>query len=491
MELRDYIRVLTKHWIGIILIVALTAGAAALYTYTQPRVYSATAQMFISIQTRVVTGTGGQTTVGSGTPYILQRLQSYVQIVNSPQVLQPVIDELGLGSSGGLDGSVTATNPPGTVLLEVTATSTDPQRAADVANATARQLIAVIQDLESQEVGSSVLVKATVTQPAQPPGSPSSPRTRVNLLIGLLLGFVLGVGYAFLRNYLDNTVKTQEDLNDITGATSLGMVMFDPEAKDNPLVTMDQRAVRSEAFRTIRTNLRYVNVDKPPRVITITSAVPEEGKSTTAINLAITLAQAGWSVCLVEADLRRPKMGKYLGVDMGVGLTSVLAGQNTLDEALLPWNRGMITLLPSGNIPPNPSELLSSKQMKDVLGTLRKMFNVVIVDAPPLLPVTDGAILTTASDGAIFVVRWGKTTREQLAAAAKAIAQVDGAILGTVMNFVPSSRRRYSYKYNYGYGYGYASGYSDGGREPDDVSPGKLAVDHEREAKRGRNDHAS
>ncbi|MDI1290702.1 MAG: polysaccharide biosynthesis tyrosine autokinase, partial [bacterium] len=433
-----------------------------------------------------VTGTGGQTTVGSGTPYILQRLQSYVQIVNSPQVLQPVIDELGIP---GLDGSVTALNPSGTVLLEVTATSSTAQRAADVANATAKQLINVIQDLESQEVGSSVLVKATVTQPASPPGGPSSPKPRINLIIGIMLGFVLGIGYAFLRNYLDNTVKTQEDLNTITGATSLGMVMFDPDAKENPLVTMDQRAVRSEAFRTIRTNLRYVNVDKPPRVITITSAVPEEGKSTTAINLAITLAQAGWSVCLVEADLRRPKMGKYLGVDMGVGLTSVLAGQNTLEEALLPWNRGMISLLPSGSIPPNPSELLSSKQMKDVLGTLRKMFNVVIVDAPPLLPVTDGAIVTTASDGCILVVRWGRTTREQLSAASKAIAQVDGEVLGTVMNFVPTSRRRYSYKYNYGYGYGYSSGYGESGSN--EVIPAPYDAELARASKKDRHDHAT
>jgi capsular exopolysaccharide synthesis family protein len=290
----------------------------------------------------------------------------------------------------------------------------------------------------------------------------------VNLILGLFLGLVLGVGYAFLRNYLDNTVKTLEELNNITGATSLGMIMFDPDAKDNPLVAIEPRAVRSEAFRTIRTNLRYVNVDKPPRVITITSAVPDEGKSTTAINLAITLAQAGWSVCLVEADLRRPKMGKYLGIEMSIGLTSVLAGQNTLDEALLPWNRGLVTLLPSGSSPPNPSELLSSRQMKDLLGSLRQRFNVVIVDAPPLLPVTDGAIIATASDGAILVVRWGKTTREQLAAATAAITQVDGVVLGTVMNFVPSSRRRYGYKYNYGYGYGYGAGYTP---TPDDAPP--------------------
>ncbi len=465
MELHNYLRVLTKHWIGILLITLLVFGSAAAYTYVQPRIYTASAQMFISVSTRV-TNNAGQTTVSSATPYVLQRLSSYVQIVSSPQVLGAVVEELGLTDApDGVVGGVSASNPTGTVLLDVSATSSDPAVAAAVATATAHQLIDVIQDLEAQEIGSSVLVKATVTQPAQVPTTPSSPRTRVNLILGLLMGLLLGVGYAFLRNYMDNTVKTQEDLNDLTGATSLGMVMFDPDAKDNPIITMDHRAVRAEAFRTIRTNLRYVKVDKPPRVITVTSAVPEEGKSTTAINLAVTLAQAGWSVCLVEADLRRPKMGKYMGVEMGVGLTSVLAGENTLQEALLPWNRDLITLLPSGSSPPNPSELLSSKQMKDVIASLRKMFNVVIIDAPPLLPVTDGAVVTTITDGAILVVRWGKTTREQLAAAVTAVDQVDGEILGTVMNFVPSSRSRYSYKYNYGYGYGYSSGYGGSSRK--------------------------
>lgn len=476
MDVRDYVRVLGKHWFGMLAIFLLCTGAAVVYTYFQPRIYTASAQMFVSISTRVNSGTTGQTTVGSSTPYVLQRLTSYVQIVDSPRVLQPVIDSLGLSVSvAGLAGSVSAANPSGTVILDVSVTNGDPVRAADIANAVAQQLSTVIQDLEAQTLGSSVLVKATLTNPAEPPAGPSSPRSRVNLLLGMLIGAVLGMGYAFLRNHLDNTVKTQQELAEITGASSLGMIMYDNDAKTTPLVAMDQRAVRSEAFRAIRTNLRYVSVDKPPKVITITSAVPDEGRSTTAINLAITLAQAGWKVCLVEADLRRPKLGTYLGIEMGVGLTSVLSGQHTLDDALLRWNRGAFTVLPSGMTPPNPSEMLGSRQMKEVLATLRGAFDVVIIDAPPLLPVTDGAIVTAASDGAILIVRWGKTTREQVAAAVNAIEQVDGALLGTVMNFVPSSRRRYSYKYNYGYGYGYNAGYGDSRpKRPDAVSQPQI-----------------
>jgi len=471
MDLRDYVRVLGKHWFGMLLIFVLCTAAAFGYTYLQPRVYTASAQMFVSISTKVTTGANGQTSVSSSTPYVLQRLTSYVQVVDSPRVLQPVIDGLGLDISvAGLAPSVSATNPTGTVILDISVTNLDPVRAADIANAVAQQLSTVIQDLEAQTLGSSVLVKATLTKPAEPPSAPSSPRTRVNILLGMVIGLMLGLGYAFLRDHLDNTVKTHQDLADLTGASSLGMIMYDPAAKNVPLVALDQRAVRSESFRSIRTNLRYISVDEPPKVITITSAVPNEGKSTTAINLAITLAQAGWRVCLVEADLRRPKLGAYLGIEMGVGLTSVLSGQHTLDDALLSWNRGAFTVLPSGNTPPNPSEMLGSRQMREVLSTLRSRFDVVLIDAPPLLPVTDGAIVTTVSDGAILIVRWGKTTREQLIAATNAIEQVDGRILGTVMNFVPSTRRRYSYKYNYGYGYGYGHGYgASGDKAPAEV----------------------
>ena len=222
----------------------------------------------------------------------------------------------------------------------------------------------------------------------------------------------------------------------------------------NPIVALDQRAVRAEAFRTIRTNLQYVDVDNPPKVVAITSAVPEEGKSTLAVNLAIALAQAGKKVVLVETDLRRPRASTYLGVESELGLTDVLAGQRTLDEALVSWNRGLLTFLPSGHTPPNPSELLASHQFAQVLATLRERFDWVIIDATPLLPVTDGAIVSKAADGAILVVRFGKTTREQLGASMAALEQVDARLLGTALNFVPRGRRGYGYKYGHGYGYG-------------------------------------
>ena len=237
-------------------------------------------------------------------------------------------------------------------------------------------------------------------------------------------------------------------------------------------MALDQTSSRSEAFRTIRTNLQYVDVDNPPRCVVITSAVPNEGKSTTACNLAITLAQAGSRVLLVEADLRRPRIADYLGVDGSVGLTDVMIGKRSLDEAIVGWNRGLFDLLPGGPIPPNPSELLGSHQMVATLAELATRYDAILLDSPPLLPVTDAAVLTSLSDGAVLVARHGHTRREQIMQAADAIHQVGGRLLGTVLNFAPTRGR--SSGSNYGYGGGYGYGYSYGDK---DSSRGRLSVE--------------
>ncbi len=168
------------------------------------------------------------------------------------------------------------------------------------------------------------------------------------------------------------------------------------------------------------------------------------------------MAQAGKKVALVETDLRRPRVGTYLGIENQVGLTDVLAGQTKLEDTLLPWNRDLFTVIPSGHAPPNPSELLSSQQFVQVIEDLKAEFDQVIIDSSPLLAVTDGAIVSKVADGALMVVRFGKTTREQLDTSMDALSQVDARLLGTVMNFVPTGRRGYGYYYAYRYRYGYS-----------------------------------
>ena len=462
MTLQDYMSILRRSWPLIAIATVVGALIALGLSLAMTPVYQATSQLFVSVKSAGAAGdayTGGL--------FVQQRVKSYVDVVDSPAVLEPVIEELGLDSTYiGLASQVSATTPPNTVLLNVSATDTSPAQAAKIANAVAASYANEIARLEGAKTtmdglprlggnGNQTPVQATVIKPAEVPTAAIFPRTQLNVLLGALLGLLVGVGIAVLRFTLDTSVKSSEELEQSADSTTLGVVTFDPDAKTNPLVTL-RGTPRAEAFRSIRTNLQYVDVDNPPRTVVITSSLLEEGKSTTACNLAIAVAQAGSKVLLLEADLRRPKVAEYLGVDGSRGLTDVLIAQATLDNTIIHWQRGLLDFLPAGAIPPNPSELLASHQMADLLAELAKRYDLVILDAPPLLPVTDAAILSTAADGAILVARHGTIKREQVADSADALRQVNARIFGTVLNFVPMrKRRKYGYGYEYGYGYGY------------------------------------
>jgi capsular exopolysaccharide synthesis family protein len=450
VDLTYVLTTLRRAWWLLALAGVLGAVAAMVVNATSAVTYEAQVQQFVSI----ADASDNQNNILSGSQFTLQRVKSYTQVATSAQVLDPVIQQLKLGTTTDeLAGRVTATNPLDTVLIEIAVQDTDPQRAANVANGIAKQLSTVVQTIESPQSGAPAPVKLTTTQPASVPTTPVAPRKSLNLALGLLVGLALGAGGALLREQLNTTVKTPDDIESLTGSVPLGLVPFDPAAKAQPLVTADQSDSRAEAFRTLRTNLRFADVDHPPRSIVVTSPMPGEGKSTSACNIALTLALAGSRVVLVEADLRKPRVGEYLGLDSGVGLTNVLAGQHSLDDVLVPWRRETLTVLPAGPVPPNPSELLGSQHMGSLLKVLNARFDYVIIDSPPLLPVTDGAVLATLTDGAILIARHGKSSRDDLEQATHALEAVSAKLLGTVLNCIPVRASGYSYGYGYGYGY--------------------------------------
>ncbi len=454
MTVAQYLRVLRQQWFVVILLTALAVGGAAAYTARQTPYYSATTQVFVG------TSSGGDdpSTLTLGSSFTQQRVKSYADIVTSPRVLQPVIQELRLPmTTGALAGEVTVDSPLDTVLLNVHVTDSDPRRAADIANAVANQFPDFVADLETPEGANASPVKLTVTHLAVASATPVSPRVTLNLALGLLVGLGLGIGTAVLRDQLNTAIGGVADVERLTGAIPLGVVPYDPSAGKHPLVDADQQGARAEAFRTLRTNLQFADVDRPPRVIVVTSPLPSEGKSTSACNVALTLALGGARVVLVDGDLRKPAVGRYLGISNAAGLTSVLAGQHELRDVVVSYGRETLAVQPSGPTPPNPSELLGSQQMSDLLTTLADHYDVVVIDAPPLLPVTDAAVLASAADGAVLVLRHGRTRREEAQRAIQALTAVNAKLLGTVLNFAPKRSRRGGYDgYGYGYGYGVA-----------------------------------
>lgn len=430
--------------------VGLLAGWVVNAT-TRP-VYESTLEVFVAMRTDAKSSEAYQ-----GGQFVLQRMKSYAAIAASPEVTADAVEKRNLPfTADELARKIRANNPTGTVLIDIAVRDFDPLVAQDAASAVGSALSEAVPRLEGFGEGSGSPVKVTVVQPPSLPTVPVEPRKVVNLALGLLIGAGAGFGALALRSSIDRSIKSGAELESLAQCPVLGDVEFDKDAIRRPLVPVNgARTVRAEQYRSLRTNLRFADLDTLRQAVLVTSSTSLEGKSITACNLAITLACANVNTILLEGDLRRPTIANYMGLEGSVGLTDVLVGRASLDSVLQPWGNDNLPLrvLPGGTLPPNPSELLGSANMAQLLGQLRKQADFVIIDAPPLLAVTDAAILAKAADGALVVVRHGKTPREKLQRAMDALAHVDAKVLGTVLNMVPASGQRRSRYGAYGYGY--------------------------------------
>ncbi|MFE5407264.1 polysaccharide biosynthesis tyrosine autokinase [Microbacterium sp. NPDC056569] len=451
MELTDYIRILRKNWVIIVVATLVGIGVAAAWSLTRTPQYEAQSTVFVSTQT----GANIQE-IQQGSNFTQSRVQTYTNLVSTPIVMNPVIAELGLGTTANeLAATVEASAALNTTLITITVTGPDPVQAADVANALGASLKSVVERLETPNGTETSPVRIERVKDALPPLTPSSPNVPLNLALGALVGLAIGIGVAVLRAVLDTRIRTPRDVEQVTDRPLIGAIAFDPKAKERPLIVhADPLSPRAESFRAMRTNLQFLETEGRASYV-ITSSVPSEGKSTTTINLAIALADAGKRVALLDTDLRKPKVAEYLGIEGGAGLTDVLIGRARLSDVMLPWGNRSLYVLPAGKIPPNPSELLGSKSMHQLLEALERDVDIVLCDAPPLLPVTDAAILANATSGAILVVSAGHTNRHQLSGAVDALNTAGAHIAGIAMTMVPT-RGPDSYAYGYGYGsYGY------------------------------------
>lgn len=449
MELKDYWRTVRRRWRVVVACFVTALIGAALLTWQSTPQYSSSTRLFVS------TSESDTSAAYTGNLFASQRVTSYADLVTSRQLAERVSAALpDSPDPDALRERVQATVVPETVNLEISATDPYPFMARDIAQAYAEELTQLIDDLETPKGANNALIKATIVDDAQASTDPVSPQPLRNLGLAGVLGLLLGLGLAVARELLDTSVTTSEDVAAVTGAPILGNIFSDDAAKLEPLEVLQQATPWAEAFRVLRTNMQYVEVDEDQKVIVVSSSLPGEGKSTVAVNLAITLSLANERVALIECDLRRPLIADRLGLDSAVGTTSVLIGKISLQDALQAYGDSGLQVLACGPIPPNPSELLQSHAMEKMLADLRADFDVVILDAPPLLPVTDAALLATQADGAVVITRHGQTTRDQLSHAIDRLDSVDAKVLGVVMNMAPQRKVGSTYGYGYGYGYG-------------------------------------
>lgn len=449
MNLQDFIKLLRSRWLTICISTLVVVVGAVTISLTTTPLYEASTRLFVS------TSSGSSATdIYQGNRFSQERVVSYSELLMGRTLAQRTIDKLGLDmTSEELQENVTASAKLDTVLIDVKVIDSSPIRARDIANTLSDEFVAMVRELETPENGAAPDARVVVEQRASIPREPVVPRTTRNIGIGLVLGLMVGVGLAVVRDLLDNTVKRRESLEELTGTAVVGSIPLDKERRKQAAIAYESdNSPFAEAFRKLRTNLQFLAVDNPPRVLVLTSSVPQEGKSTSAINIALALAEAEHSVVLVDGDMRRPMLHKYLNLVGAVGFSTVLSGGATLDEALQQTRFPGLTVLTSGTIPPNPSELLGSQVARNLLKELRSRYEYVVVDTTPLLAVTDAAILAAASDGVLIVARYGHTKREQVWHSVSNLESVGAPLLGAVFTMVPT-RGAGSYGYAYGYKY--------------------------------------
>jgi len=438
------------------------AGIAALaVSLLLPPVYDANVSLLVRPAQPLATT---DTSVAALTSDQISR--TYAALMLEPPLLNTVSKELNLNlPADRLAKKIKVSPEPNTTILDVTVSDTNPELARDIANRLVEDFISQVRAIQQQEASTPNARSAdnlVVVSPATTPDRPSSPNIPLNVALALAAGMVVGVGTALLLDYLDQSVKGDDDLLERTGMSIIGHIPYDAarNRQFGELVALVRESPSAEAYRALRTNLMFSTVDQGAKTIVITSTGAGDGKSRTVANLAIALAAAGHSTLIVDADFRHPSQHRIFSRIRNVGLSNVIVNDPAANDCITPAERvSNLFLLTSGPSPPNPSELLGSARVRELLGNLRRSYQYVVIDTPPVNPVTDASVLAAHADATILVVEPHRTTYPALKHAAETLNRVGAQALGVVMNKVRSSAG----VYDYGYGY-YGSPESKSGR---------------------------
>jgi capsular exopolysaccharide synthesis family protein len=488
--LRSYAQIVRRRKWWVIALAMLGLAASLAISFTQSKEYTAAAQILVQPSSQ-------SSALGSSEqPVTTTEVQTMMQLVTSAPVVDSVRKKLGYAPS------VTAAEVAQTNVIAISAVASTPAGSAAIANAYAKafvnyqQAVAIssLTQAEAQLRGqihsiakqikqlrgtsgtgsqqsalanqqavlseqlSQMQVNSTeettglvLVTPAQAPASPSSPKPTEDALLGLLAGLILGLAGAFIRESVDDAVATKETAEEFGGATVLAAVpmVSSWKKRDKPLVVSLARPMSpaAEAYRSLRTSLQFARQERDLHTILVTSPAAAEGKTSTLSNLGAMFAQAGQRVVLVSCDLRKPRLGQFFGIDEKPGLTTAILGEQPVEELVqaVPGD-DTLWLLGSGELPPNPAELLAA---------LRELFDLVLIDSPPVLPVTDSVLLAKDADATLLIVAAGQTSRGDLQRAAEKLGQVNAKVVGLVLN--ETTRQAGGYGYGYGYGETYAT----------------------------------
>jgi capsular exopolysaccharide synthesis family protein len=436
VDVRGFFLAVRNRWWVVILATVIGAAAAVGITSREAKQYSSSVTFFVATPS-AEPGQAYQANL-----YAQALVNSYVKLLSSDELARRVIALAGLHATPhAVAAKISGTAGLNTVLLTASATDSTPAGAVRLSSAVATAFGPMVSSLNNNyntTASKAPVVLSVVSGPTSP--VQVAPRRMLNYLLGILAGLVIGLAWAALRELLDTSVRSDEQVA-AAGTGVLASVSRIRRSWPLPLIGAGRdRSILAEEMRRLRTSLQYMQMDRPVKVIAVVSSEAAEGRSTVAMNLALAFAEAGHQTLLIDADLRRPQIAGYLGIEGAGGLADVLAHQVDLDTALQTWGEQKLHVLASRSVPPHPSELLGSRQMADLVARLRSEFDIIILDTPPLRPVPDGVIAALLCDGAIVVVRNGRTSRAQLGYALQALRAVGVPVLGAVRNMVPLRR---------------------------------------------------
>jgi capsular exopolysaccharide synthesis family protein len=514
LELRHYLNVLRRRWPIVALVTVLAVGAALALAFTSPRIYSASADVLLTDTQQEAVFADGQ--ISTGDP--ARRINTQITVLESRPIAQKV--DRALGADATEVSSVSVAGVGQTDVMRVTVESPDPEVAKKAADLYAATYVSVRRDQQVESLlaaGEQVQKKldeiqfqigaqeegpqrdalsaqyelfkqkldqvqvdaalksggAQVVAKAQVPTSPVKPQPIRDAALAGVLGLLLGIGLAFLAEYLDDKIYVPEDVarygHGLTVLAEVPNIGGWRDRKAARVVSVDNpNSAGAEAYRSLRTGLQIIGLRRPIQMLLVTSLMVADGKSTTVVNLGVTMARAGRRVVIVDLDLRRPRLGDFFDLEDVPGFTSVLVGDAPLSEALVEIDVAPgvppLQLLTSGPVPPNPSELLGATRAVELLASLESVADLVIVDSPPLIPVTDALVLSGRADGVLLVVAAGQTRRRHLGRAVELLQQAEAPLLGAVLNATTAQHRRYGYGYGYGSPYAYGDKKSSKGR---------------------------